>query len=228
MAYTLIDSLEFQSTAGTTNDVTSGEIDFSGVDTIFVCVTHLGTVTNGSEAYVTDSSSNTYTQAVSKEDTFSGGQIEIWVAYSATVTSTMTFRLQNQGSGTAYFSGVVMGFSGGLGSLPTDQTNSAAGVGVTSLQAGSITPSEDNELVIAALSGDIDTGNIDESYVHEGSIDGVASESLSMEAAYKIQTTATATNPTWSFPSQNPAAVIASFKAASTAGLGRIIPGAPA
>lgn len=108
----------------------------------------------------------------------------------------------------------------GAAASPFDQENTnGSGVPYTT---GSITPSEDNELLIAAIAwenGATDTASInggfaisDQSPYVPGTSDGAAQANL-------IQTSAAAANPTWTLATSDTAArAIASFKAAASGG----------
>jgi len=196
------------SSDGTAVPLTSG-IDTTGADFLVIVLTSFGTVTGT----VTDSKSNTWTLAADYDVANHPGT-QIWYSVPTSVGTAHTFSHDTTG---AYKAIAMAAFSGG-NAAPGDQQNGITWQTTTSAAAGSITPSVDNCLVIAGLSEDgaITTLAIDESYTISADIAGVGSASVRASLAYKIQTTATATNPTWSWVNsvQNNCA-IASFKAAA-------------
>ncbi len=121
----------------------------------------------------------------------------------------------------------VAAFSGVTLSSPFDVENGSTGT--VAIQTGSVTPSQNNELVITVLTVATTTGAaaIDNGFTI---LDGAASDGGSYVGgalAYKVQTTAAAVNPTWSYPGitgdTRMTAGIATFKASggATAALSR-------
>jgi hypothetical protein len=103
---------------------------------------------------------------------------------------------------------------------PFDQQNGAASAGVTSLATGSITPSEDGELIFAGLGAGANSGtnSINSGFTigDQTQHDGANHEGVSI--AYFEQGAAAAINPTWSCTNSVALAVtIASFKATAAA-----------
>lgn len=87
----------------------------------------------------------------------------------------------------------VMRFAGVALTTPADQSNSASATN-TDLAPGSITPTEDNELVLTMVATDLNNGTgetIDGGFTY---LDLTSSNRLS--TAYLIQTTLAASNPT--------------------------------
>ena len=115
----------------------------------------------------------------------------------------------------------VAAFSGAAAASALDQQNGAVGTG-TSLATGSVTPSEDNELVVSGVSiadGSSGTYAVDSGLTITDQILASAGNFEGGGLAYIIQTSAGAVNPTWSWTgSVNSAAVIATFKAAAAGG----------
>jgi hypothetical protein len=89
------------------------------------------------------------------------------------------------------------------------------------LQTGSVTPSENNEVLIAGtgIEGTGRTATINSSFTITDGIAGDGATRMGGYAAYLIQTTATAVNPTWTYSGAvtRVAANIATFKAAAVA-----------
>lgn len=110
---------------------------------------------------------------------------------------------------------VVQGFSGTDGGN-RDQLSSNSTANGTTVQAGSITPSENNELVVFCFASiQTSASSIDSGYTKtQAQLTDGGFNHASTFIAYKVQTTATATNPTATAPSANGlAATILSFKA---------------
>ncbi len=118
----------------------------------------------------------------------------------------------------------VMGFAGVKASGAFDQETGNSATSGTSISTGSVTPSEDNCLVITALcvNDNVDTASISSYTQPSGSpIQGSGGNWLGGAFAYHIQTTATATNPTWTWgTSGQNAATVAVFKSAAGGGGG--------
>jgi hypothetical protein len=103
---------------------------------------------------------------------------------------------------------------GGAGILDSGVTNSNVTSGTTTCQAGSITPSGSNKLIIAGtfLAQNNTTPSIDSGYTLSAFQQGVLSTNYSSGAAWLFQSSGTATNPTWTgTASGNQQCVIASF-----------------
>jgi hypothetical protein len=184
--------------------------DSTGCDLIVICATWYaaaGTPT------LSDSKGNTYTALTAHTDTVPGSLIAYCQA--PTVGSGHTFTLNLTGSFPRLS---AMGFSGSAAS-PFDQQNGSASSGATSLATGSVTPTQNDELVIAALTRrDGGTLSIGDGFTIEKQEDWEASH-IGHACAYKIQTTSAAVNPTWSWSgSVYCASSIATFKAAGGSG----------
>lgn len=214
MAYAKIASA---SAAANTAATTSG-IDTTGADLIVIGVS--GWTSNLDTTAPTDSKGNTWT-AIRYQ---AGGDsaVKMWYCYNPTVGSGHTFTH----GGTTYATICVIAFSGAASS-PLDQQNSSGSSGnVSSFAPGSITPTEDNELVVAMWatanfkSPSVDSGFTLQEYV------GANALPYHGGMAYLIQTTASAANSTASWTDAYWAsAVIASFKAASAASAVKTING---
>ena len=205
MAYALINHVEAGLGA---NGGTTGSIDTTGASFLVLNVSYYDP---GTAPTISDSKSNTWSALTLQSST---GSSRLYYCASPSVGTGHTFSANGTGS---YPSLQVLAFSGSHGT-PFDQQNGATSAGATSLATGSITPSEDNELVIAGLvHGDNTAGAV--------SIDGgftayknafSSGNNMGGGIAYLIQTTATAANPSWSVTTSTQlAATIASFKAAA-------------
>lgn len=195
------------------NGGTTSSVDSTGGNLIVVAVASYDL---SSAPTVSDSKGNTYS-ALTAQSSAGSHRIQLFYAANATVGSGHTFTVTGS---TSYSSISVNVFSGAKTTSPFDQQNGASG-GSTSLATGSVTPTEDNEVVVAGIALDSAPSSLTinssfstpaVAYFAGGSAYGVGS-------AYKIQTTAAAVNPTWSWTvSSGQAAAIATFKVAAAAG----------
>lgn len=211
MAYAFVIGVSAQS-ATSDDGCTTSSIDTTGCDLLIIAVPQwpgVGAVT------VSDSKGNTWTALTTYTDPGSDKQIRSYYCAAPTVGSGHTFTVAQ---GSCYSSIGVLGFSGAH-ATPADGQNGNSQTSGTSNQTGSVTPAEDNELFIAALTNwrYSDTTTIDSGFTHQINLDGNA-HSTSIHIAYKIQTTGGAENPTWSWNGANatPSTLI-TFKAAASA-----------
>ena len=199
----LISGSNVQASATGANTATTTAIDTTGA-TLLVMVLIDGQQ-SGFGTTFSDSKSNTWT-CLTQIDSGGGLSASGRICYVAnpTVGSGHTF------SAAGYqITIMVSAWSGVKVSTPFDQENGTA----NAAQSGSITPTENNELVISAYGDDYGSGalSIDGGFTilnTKRGNDGTKSGG----AAYLIQTTAAATNPTWSGGTTDKWAVIASFK----------------
>jgi hypothetical protein len=206
MAYGFITEAAAQ---GTINGVTTGGVNTSG-GTLLVQSAGFYGVASGS---FSDSKGNTWVPRTISYHVASGSACRIADVQAPTVGSGHTFGFNGTGT---YPSTVAAAFSGSAASA-FDQENGATAT-TSTIATGSVTPSEDNELLFAGLCHNdsttaptIDTGftRIDYALALGGTCFGAA-------AAYKIQTTAGSANPTFdAHASAAEAARIATYKAAA-------------
>ncbi len=215
MAYGFVASVSVSSAVADTGN--SSAIDTSGATLLVVAVAYFG-----STPTLSDSKFNTWTLAASIADG-SGRKSEIYYAENPVVGTGHTFRLSGTTSAPAL---AVTAWSGAATSSPGDQVSSGNSASATTVATGSLTPTEDNELVIAAAMCEGTTNppvaSIDGGFTIQENLAGVASNAFAVGQAYLVQTTATAANPTWTLgSSQNTNAIAVSFKAASSGGSGQ-------
>lgn len=202
MAYSLITNTSVQ---GASN-VTTPAVDTTGADLLILGI-------SCDDAYSTtptDSKGNTWTQGTS----YTQGNVRVRLYYSVptSVGTSHTFSASWAITGVMF----MLAFSGALQTSPLDQQNGANSFN-TSLACWSITPVENNELIISVYwinsSGIPISVNEWMTEVYEDDFDsGVA---YGGAIAYKIQTASAAINPTWTRTNSNgQAATVASFKAA--------------
>ncbi|SRR6266436_3581628 len=199
-------------TAVANNDATTGSIDTTGADLIVIHIAQSKTTTLGT---VSDSKGNTYT-ALTLESC-SSGDVKSQLLYSKAPTVGSGHTFSYNGTGKA---GVisVQAWSGANTSAPFDVGNGEIDGGLTSAAVGSVTPSVDNELVVTGISpgsGYQTSLTIDSSFTVSDKTVYSGGVNFSEGMAYKVQTTAAAVNPTWSWDTSDfSAANIATFKAA--------------
>jgi hypothetical protein len=161
---------------------------------------------------ISDSAGNTY--ACLTERNITSGATRLCYKQNATVSATHTFSATGTGS---YASIAVQAWSGGRTLNTVDVQNGSNTAGATSLATGTITPSEANTLVVTVVNNWTDTGTsrtIGDSYTITNQVGYSLSQHFPIALAWKVQTTAVATNPTWSWSGSQPAnAAIASFRA---------------
>ncbi len=190
--------------SGDAVSATTAGIDTTGASLLIICGSFIGT-----SATVSDSvggNSNTWTPLTG---TLTGGRSEqLFYCASPTVGSGHTFTV------TGSFPAIcVVAFSNTAASPFDQESNNFGG------QPGSITPSEDNEVLVTGLGhSDATSQSIDQSFIIT---DDIANGGFSVGAAmaYLIETTATAKNPTWT-PSNNGRVSMATFKAGTGGGGG--------
>lgn len=207
------------------NDITTGALDTTG-DTLFVIVEscYISGTNCSINTVPIDSNGNTWHMAVNSQQNGGGASYgTIFYAYDKSGSPLVTGSgntFSTNSSNSSYPSMEVLTFKGTLTTgNPLDQTNnSAVGTGsVSTVQPGSITPSVNNEVIVSSLTS-FDTSlnvSIDSGMTITGQIPGVGGQHFSSAAAYIVQTTAGAINPTWTNAQTvtSLAAGIASFKA---------------
>jgi hypothetical protein len=209
MGYSLISSVSARSAAG--NTITTGAIDTTAANLLVV---HLGTYQAG-PATLSDSKSNTWT-ALTAHDSFSLLRSIIYYCNNPTVGSGHTFTA----TGTASYTAICAAAFSGAISTPFDVQNGGSITGQSTVSTGSITPTQNGELIIAGLCSNNPGGlagvSINSGFTIAESQDYTANN-FSSALAYLIQGTAGAVNPAWTWTaiSNNEAASIASFKASA-------------
>ena len=164
---------------------------------------------------VSDSKSNTW-NALTISGASGGGGAKLFYATNPTVGSGHTF---SAGASFLYASIFVLAFSGAKTTSPFDQQNGASG-DATTLATGSVTPSENNEVLVTVLeiNGAGLPVSINSSFIKQESKEFSGGNAYGGSIAYLIQTTAGAVNPTWTRTNSNPLATrIATFKAPASA-----------
>lgn len=196
------------------NTFTTTGINTTGADIIVI-----GISDNVGGSTLSDSSGNTWTPL--SPSTGTSGVSTLYYCQSPTTSPSHTFTL----TATSNFMSIyVTAFSGSL-AAPLDQSNRANSGFTTTIQPGSVTPSQNNELIVTHVCKGIDTSSfsINSGFSIIDSVTGVGSTHYGGAIAYLVQSTAAAVNPTWT-SAQITGATIGSFKAAPTVAGGHSLP----
>lgn len=203
MAATLISSVSLTSTDS--NGFTTGSINTTGATLLVAVQACVSSVAYGT---ITDSKSNSWTNKT-PQGSILGSRISFSVPSS--VGSGHTFSVSGSGNSPGLWVGAFG--NGPAGSSSFDQENGAEST-LSVIQPGSITPGSDGQvLVVGACFNTAGTnGTIDLSFIEDADITP-GSGHVGIYAAYLIQSTAAARNPTitWSPTESLSSAVIASF-----------------
>ena len=204
---------------------TSSAINTTGASLLIVVASNFS-----SDLYSpTDSKGNTYTSLTRVASV--GNTARIWYCANPTVGSGHTFTLTRVNDLAFGISGCAAAFSGVATTSPFDVENGTATYGASGV-TGSVTPSNDNELILAGVGfwtgGTPAVMSINSSMsITDQVVDSNANSTSGSALAYFVQGTAAAINPTWT-STVNPTvlnAFIASFKAAAASGGGPIVRG---
>lgn len=208
MAYTLVQKTI---AASANNDsVTTSAIDTTGANLIVIVLACF------IENTLSDSNGNIYTKLTLQSG--SGVKVVLAYKYAPIVGSGHTFTADT--STNSFPSLAVYSFSGSVAS-PFDLENGTTTASQTTAQPGSVTPSEDNELLVTGIcwGGTLTGPGIDSGFSTPDTILTTATN-MPIGGSYKIQTSAGLENPTWSWTSNNFSAVaIATFKSGTSATL---------
>lgn len=196
-----------------------GNITSAGLTTTgaTLLVASIDSYVGSPDSVMSDSNLNTW---VARTNRSSGSQVKSQIFYvvNPTVGAAHTFTASN--SNTAFPCLTVIAFNGAKTTSPYDTENGAGTANGNSLATGSVSPSEDNEVLFTDLGLDaVDTASINSSFTQLNHVAYAAGKHFGCDSAYLIQTTAGAVNPTWSWTSFFDASTsIATFKAAAVAG----------
>lgn len=186
---------------------TTASIDTTGASLI---VSVISDYVGETASVLTDSEGNTWT--VSTATTASNTRCRIAYCVPSSTSASHTFTLS--GPAGMYPSLCVAAFSG-THATPLDQANGTGTTGATSAQPGSVTPSEDGELIITGTSHEVVGAlSVNGGFTINDQEPSGGGTNIGVSMAYYVQPTAGAINPTWSWTgSNNAAARIATFKA---------------
>ncbi len=117
-----------------------------------------------------------------------------------------------------FCSTVVLWGTGNKSIAAFDTENGAIGAAVSSLNTGTVTPAENNEMVLTGVTFDPSGVPTVSGYTDPGGTDNLTATHLGAHAGYVIQTTAGSTSATWVGSSNIRAVVIATFKSSTGGG----------
>ncbi len=192
-----------------TNACTTSAADMTGAN---LCVANASYFSTGGFT-MSSSPSNTWTALT---EYGSGSSIlRLYYVYNPSVNATMTFTA-SKSSG---FPGLSVVCVSGAAASPFDQENVGGTTFSATVQPGSVTPSEDNELIISGVEFNVASGTVSinaSMTVAQQQTAGVGTN-FGSAIAYLAQGAAGAINPTWTISSSDaaPASNIATFKMAS-------------
>lgn len=232
MTIALVSHVEARSVGG--GDFTSGAINTTGANFIAVAV---GAQDGNTVFTVTDNQSNgNATKLIGRVYAGAGTQINIFYWTNPTVAASHTFTINKNGGANMFGVLSAVAFSGVDTTSPADSvTNSASVANTKSAQPGSITPTNANELVVAAMcQGITDTISVDSSMtLYQLPVSGGNGFGISL--GWVVQGSAAAINPTFSWTTTNDFVplVIGAFIAAAGGGItgpllsGHLLSGGP-
>lgn len=206
MAYSLIAS----ETKGGAAGVTTDGVDSSGANLMVVCIADYYLAPGN----VTDSKGNTLSLVSQHDSNDALTSSRIYICYNPTVGAAHT--VSDDG---IYASATVYYFNGSTSSPFDAETGGAHNFSVSTIQPGSITPAEDNELFVTTL-GKFDGSSIaiDSGFSTPLGVSFSSGVHFGVYGSYKIQTTGGAENPTWTNGANAANSVaMATFKAAVVA-----------
>lgn len=187
MAIAFISAAAGRSASGA-GTASASAVDSTGA-TLGICMTagrRTGTVT------VTDGPGNTWTGLTVRDGTDGFGQL--FYVLNPTTSASHVVSMNNNNARAAL---AVAFYSGTATASAIDQEAGSVNGGAT-FQPGSLTPTEDNEIVVQGAAGYFTTSSsINSGYTIRAKIEYVGGISFMAGIADLIQTTATATNPTW-------------------------------
>lgn len=207
MAIALVVDTEALSSGTGGNDAVTSGVDTTGATLLVLVLCAEG----AAEPTISDSKTNSWTKLTQRKNAASTKYTTIYYSVPTSVGAAHTFTA----SSTLLYPAIAMlAFSGTHASSPFDTENGANQDTGLTLQPGSITPSVDDCVVVTGLNinGVTLSSSIDSSYIETADLPE-AGDTDGIHAAYIIQTTAAATNPTWTASGGAAvAACIASFK----------------
>lgn len=178
--------------------VVTAAINTTGANLIVVKVSwYSGSTANGT---LTDSKGNTWTALTRYNESVLPMATRLFYASSPTTDAAQTFTW----TGASTFANVEVQAWSGMSSSPFDVENGATNGNNanTTIQPGSITPSQSNCIFITGLGHENNSGgarSINSSFTISDSVAYVGGTTEGGAMAYKVSTSGTAENPTWNF-----------------------------
>lgn len=179
--------------AKTTSGTTAG-IDTTGATFLVVAVGYISTGASSGTPVLSDSNSNTWVRIAN--GLVANASVDLQVCLNPTVGAGHTFTVSAAGAPSfcvAAFSGTATDFQCGRA------VNNSTASG-TSVQPGSVTPTRDNCALVAALAyRDTTTVSVNSSFTITDQNPFASGIAIGCVLAYRVETTATAVNPTFSW-----------------------------
>lgn len=207
----LVDSV---ATGGTANGVTSGSINTTGANLLIASVSwYPAAGADIQTAQFSDSKGNTWSQlnlagVISTTNTAN----RLFYCVPTSVGTGHTFTASQTNS---YPAIAVLAFSG-MSGTPLDQQSQGEASAATTIQPGSITATQANTVLVSGVGFDVNgtTASINLSFTGAVVASPSTGNNVGAGIAYRIETSATATNPTWTKTggTSHMSASIASFK----------------
>lgn len=203
----------------TSNNATTADINTTGANLIVMGVVSYSAGDGGTSYTVSDNKGNSWTIS-SNSSASSQARVRMGFTIPTSVGSSHHFTASMVNAGSYYMVVCVSAWSAASSVSVFDQENGATAGSGTSLATGSITPTENNEVVVTMVGPTTaNTLTINSGYTATDVVNYLPGTHLAGGMAYLVQTSAGATNPTWSWTSSSDvAARIASFKATPVAG----------
>lgn len=192
---------------GTSTGCTTDAVDTTGKDIICVFASWFG---NGS-ASISDSKGNTWSTNGKIYNGSSNAALQLWWCVSPTVGSGHTFTITADYCSAGYVAAAGVNTADAF-----DQEITATPASSSTHQPGSLTPDQDNCLLVTAI-GALGSNNpigVDGTYA-EVLVANSSGNGLGLGIGYEAQTTATAANPTWTVVTAPASVLVASFHAAA-------------
>jgi hypothetical protein len=210
MAITLVASTVAEFDNANPNSVTTGAIDTTTATLLVMVVSSYEAVASPT---VSDSASNASWQGLTAQGSSGSAECRMFYHANPSTSATHTFTAAVT---TGFLSVAVFTFAGTATSLPFDLETGTTVASVATIQPGSLTPSADDYVVINGIAWQsANTWTIDGGYSTPEQLDFASGLYFGVAGAYLIQTSAAASNPTWTGTNAVGGCVQASFKVGS-------------
>lgn len=179
--------------SGTDSTATTGAINTTGANLL---IAHVATF-QPTPAALTDSKGNTWT-ALTAHSSLGSSESRFYYVASPVTDAAHTFTA----SGALSYPSITVQAWSGAHASPFDQESGAVGdPPVSSIQPGSLTPSGNNYLVVTGLTfSGMDTVAINGGFTISDQVNFGTGNNFGGGLASLVQTSAAASNPTWSWP----------------------------
>lgn len=194
--------------------VTTGTINTTGADLLIAFTSS----SNGNfpTVVITDSKGNTWNPLSVSIAGSNGNRGQLFWSSPSSVGSGHTFTADTA-TGDKFFGLCVQAFSGAHASPYASEVGTALS-SATSGQPGSITPPEDNCVIVAGIGTLDNSPSINSGFTITDDAPSRSGQNYGAALAYKVQTTAGAENPTWSWSIASESALRSAVFKSSTTG----------